>query len=124
MVVRLRKGHHDTPHLERLLRAVRVRPGNLDLYLELVGLEQVRRAIYKAGASLRVRYDEALIAEIEALVGPDSVRLLGQRGATMRVEAPAAATSSPQPPTRAVSPPVRTSDSELELAPSEDVDEE
>ena len=27
-------------------------PGNLDLYLEIMGLEQVRRAIYKAGASL------------------------------------------------------------------------
>ena len=52
VVVRLHKGIHQTEHLERLLRAVRVRPGNLDLYLEIVGLEQVRRAIYRAGASL------------------------------------------------------------------------
>ena len=44
VVVRLHKGVHQTEHLERLLRAVRVRPGNLDLYLEIVGLEQVRRA--------------------------------------------------------------------------------
>ena len=51
MIVRLHKGLHQTEHLERLLRAVRVRPGNLDLYLEIVGLEQVRRAIYRAGSS-------------------------------------------------------------------------
>ena len=65
VIVRLHKGIHQTEHLERLLRAVRVRPGNLDLYLEIVGLEQVRRAIYKAGASLRIRYDERLVLDLE-----------------------------------------------------------
>ena len=85
--MRLHKGVHQTEHLERLLRAVRIRPGNLDLFLEIVGLEQVRRAVYKAGASLRIRYDDRLIPELEAAVGPGLVRLLGHRGATARVEA-------------------------------------
>ncbi len=55
VVVRLHKGVHQAEHLERLLRAIRIHPGNLDLYLEIVGLEQVRRAIYKAGPSLKVQ---------------------------------------------------------------------
>jgi DNA polymerase-3 subunit alpha len=87
IVVRLHKGLHQAEHLERLLRAVRVRPGNLDLYLEIVGLEHVRRAIYKAGASLRVRYDDRLFLDLENAVGPGRVRLLGHRGATTRIDA-------------------------------------
>ena len=54
VVVRLHKGVHQAEHLERLLRAIRIRPGNLDLYLEIMGLEQVRRAIYRAGAPWRL----------------------------------------------------------------------
>ena len=69
VVVRLHKGVHQAEHLERLLRAIRVRPGNLELYLEIMGLEQVRRAIYKAGASLRVRYDDRLVPDLENAVG-------------------------------------------------------
>ena len=87
VIVRLHKGSHQSEHLERLLRAVRIRPGNLDLYLEIVGLEHVRRAVYKAGASLRIRYDDRLIPELEAAVGPGLVRLLGNGGATARLEA-------------------------------------
>jgi DNA polymerase-3 subunit alpha len=87
VIVRLTKGVHRDADLERLLRLVRVRPGHLDLYLELVGIEHVRRAIYKAGASLRIRYDEGLMADIENVVGSGNVRLLGQRGATARFEA-------------------------------------
>ncbi len=87
VVVRLHKGIHQTEHLERLLRLVRVRPGNLDLYLELLGLEHVRRAVYQAGASLCVRYDDRLIADLEAVVGTGNVRLRGQHGATARVDA-------------------------------------
>ena len=86
VVVRLHKGIHQTEHLERLLRLVRVRPGNLDLYLELVGLEHVRRAIYRAGPSLTIRYDDRLIADLEAVVGPGNVRLRGQNGATARLD--------------------------------------
>ena len=44
VVVRLHKGLHKDEDLERLLRLVRVRPGHLDLYLEIIGLEHVRRA--------------------------------------------------------------------------------
>ena len=54
---------------------------------KLVGLEHVRRAIYRAGASLAIRYDDRLIADLEAVVGPGNVRLRGQHGATARVDA-------------------------------------
>ena len=76
------QGLHQADHLERLRRAVRVHQGNLDLYLEIVGLEHIRRAIYKAGPNLRVRYDDRLILDLENAVGPGLVRLLGHRGAT------------------------------------------
>jgi DNA polymerase-3 subunit alpha len=84
VVVQLQKGVHDSEHLERLLRLVRVRPGHLDLYLELRGIEHLRRAIYKAGASLRIRYDEQLVHELEGVVGAGKVHLLGPRGTTSR----------------------------------------
>ncbi len=93
VVVRLHKGVHQETDLERLLRFVRVRPGHLDLYLEIMGLEHVRRAVYRAGASLRIRYQEKLLAEMEEVVGTGNVRLLGQRGATTRVESPAQTTT-------------------------------
>ena len=96
VVVRLHKGVHQEADLERLLRFIRVRPGHLDLYLEILGIEHVRRAIYKAGASLRIRYNERLMAEMEEVVGSGNVRLLGQRGATARVESLAQSTSLAQ----------------------------
>jgi DNA polymerase-3 subunit alpha len=92
VVVRLHKGLHQSEHLERLLRTVRIRPGNLDLYLEVVGLENIRRAIYKAGNGMRIRHDERLVGDLETVVGTGNVRLLGQRGATTRVES---ATTTP-----------------------------
>jgi DNA polymerase-3 subunit alpha len=98
VVVRLQKGALREEDLERLLRCVRVRPGHLDLYLEVCGIEHVRRAIYKAGASLRIRYDERLMAELEGVVGPGNVRLLGPRGATARVEPLAQTALSSQVP--------------------------
>ena len=97
VVVRLHKGLHRTEHLERLLRAVRIRPGNLDLFLEIVGIEKVRRAIYRAGASLRIRYDDRLITELEAAVGSGYVRLIGQRGATARVDSGSGTTAAQTP---------------------------
>ena len=117
VVVRLHKGMHQTEHLERLLRAVRIRPGNLDLYLEIVGLEQVRRAVYKAGASLRIRYDDRLIPDLEAAVGPGNVRLLGparrDRQDRGRQRLPTAAVSisasnAPAPPSRGRKPTLTT----------------
>ena len=79
------QGVHQPEHLERLLRAVRIRPGNLDLYLEIVGLEGCA-APSKGGGSLAIRYDERLIADLGSAVGPGDVRLAGQRGATARIE--------------------------------------
>jgi DNA polymerase-3 subunit alpha len=100
VIVTLRKGITQDEQMERLLRLIRVRPGNLDLYLEILGLERVRRAIYKAGASLKIRHDDRLLTDLEGAVGSGNVRLLGQRGATARVEAPlapAAVSSGPEP---------------------------
>jgi DNA polymerase-3 subunit alpha len=124
VVVRLQKGLHETDSLERLLRAVRIRPGNLDLYLEIVGVENVRRAIYKAGASLRIRYDDRLISELERAVGAGQVRLLGQRGATARIDSVVAAAISPRAATQAVfASPLSGSEAELDDSPPEDADD-
>jgi DNA polymerase-3 subunit alpha len=87
VIVTLRKGVQQAEDLERLLRIVRVRPGNLDLYLEIFGLENVRRVIYRAGASLKIRYDDRMVSEMGAVVGSGNVRVLGARGATSRTEA-------------------------------------
>jgi DNA polymerase III subunit alpha len=97
VVVRLHKGVHQEEDLERLLRFVRIRPGHLDLLLEIVGVEHVRRAIYKAGPSLRIRYDDQLMSDLENVVGSGNVRLLGQRGATARLDSLAPPTPSLQP---------------------------
>jgi DNA polymerase-3 subunit alpha len=86
VVVRLSRGLHQEDDLERLLRLVRIRPGTLDLYLEIVGLEGIRRAIYKAAPSMRIRYDDRLTCDLENVVGSGNVRLLGQNGATARLD--------------------------------------
>jgi DNA polymerase-3 subunit alpha len=125
VIVRLHKGLHQTEHLERLLRAIRVRPGNLDLYLEIVGLEQVRRAIYKAGASLRIRYDDRLVLDLEDAVGLGFVRLLGHRGATARLDAgtaPASRTPS-QADTASIAHPLPTPDDEFDDTQPDDLDD-
>ncbi len=123
VVVRLHKGLHQTEHLERLLRAVRVRPGNLDLYLEIVGLEQVRRAIYKAGSSLRIRYDDQLVPDLEDIVGPGFVRLLGQRGATARLDGGTVAASSSHYQVGTAPKPLTRTDDELDEAEPDDLDD-
>ncbi len=88
VVVRLHKGLQQAADLERLQRLVRQRPGNLDLFLELVGLERVRRVVFKAGPGLRLRHDDRLLAELEGVVGAGNVRLLGQAGLTAPAVAP------------------------------------
>jgi DNA polymerase-3 subunit alpha len=118
VVVRLHKGSHQEEDLERLLRCVRVRPGHLDLYLELIGIEHVRRAVYKAGASLRIRYDDRLTADLENVVGTGNVRLLGPRGATARPDAIAKPTQSAPP---ASSPEI---EAEFDGASSEEMDDD
>jgi DNA polymerase-3 subunit alpha len=123
VVVRLHKGVHQADHLERLLRAVRIRPGNLDLYLEIVGLEKVRRAVYRAGASLRIRYDARLITDLEDVVGQGQVRLLGQRGATARIEAGSPTVVSPRSSSETVSARPPALETELEDSPPDDSDD-
>jgi DNA polymerase-3 subunit alpha len=123
VIVRLHKGLHQIEHLERLLRAIRVRPGNLDLYLEIVGLEQVRRAIYKAGASLRIRYDDRLVLDLEDAVGLGFVRLLGQRGATARLDSGTAPASRPPSQAGTASNPLPTPDDEFDDTQPDDLDD-
>jgi DNA polymerase-3 subunit alpha len=96
VVVRLTKGVTQPTDLERLLRTIRNYPGNLDLYLEILGLERARRAVYKAGSSLKIRHDDKMINDLKVYLGDDNVRLLGQRGIAARTEA-AAAPVSPAP---------------------------
>jgi DNA polymerase-3 subunit alpha len=85
-MVRLHKVSMQPADLDRLLRMVRSYPGNLDLYLEVNGLEKVRRAIYKAGANLKIRHDERMLADLETAFGADNVRLIGHRGSAARDE--------------------------------------
>ena len=87
VVVTLRKGEIEEPgDLERLLRMIRRRPGNLDVYLELMGLSGVRRAIYRVGPALKIRFDDTMISDLESTVRVGNVRLVGHKGATARVE--------------------------------------
>ena len=87
VVVTLRKGEIDErKDLESLLRKLRVRPGNLDVFLEILGISGVKRAIYRVGPSLKIRYDDQLIADFEGTVKLGNVRLVGNRGATARVD--------------------------------------
>ncbi|GIW89115.1 MAG: DNA-directed DNA polymerase [Isosphaeraceae bacterium] len=98
VVVTLRKGVHEFAQLERLQRAVRSHPGNLDLYLEVTGLPGYRRALIRVGAALRIRHDDQLLPDLEAVVGQGNVRLLGSRGSTARLDLVAARSSSPVAP--------------------------
>lgn len=84
VVVTLRKGILDAEALQRLQRQIRIRPGNLDLYIEILGITGIRRAIYKAGMSHRIRHDDRLIYDLETAVGLGNVRLLGAGGTTSR----------------------------------------
>ncbi len=96
VVVRLHKGSTAPTDVDRLLRTIRAYPGNLDLYLEILGLARVRRAIYKAGAALKIRHDDRLLADLETAFGVDNVRLIGHRGTTGRDESrPALASPGP-----------------------------
>jgi DNA polymerase-3 subunit alpha len=94
ILVQLHKGSHQAEDLERLLRCVRIHPGGLDLYLEILGLEQIRRAVYRAGASLRVHYDEQLLSDLAAAIGRGNICMLNQRGVAMPLDAGAVAPSA------------------------------
>ena len=104
------------------MRAVRIRPGNLDLYLEIIGLEHIRRAVYKAGASLRIRYDDRLIPELEAAVGGGLVRLLGHRGATARIDGGNGSSSPPTSPSTTAASAGRAPGTPSDLDESADTD--
>lgn len=101
----LRAGAQRVEDLDRLRRILSRRPGGLEVYFELFGVENVHRAVYKAGASSRVRLDPDMIPEIEAVLGRDSVRLLGRNNVPFTVDPDlvalmksVAAESAPTPP--------------------------
>src|SRR5262249_53181244 len=123
VIVRLHRGIHQGEHLERLLRAVRARLGNLELYLEIFGLEHVHRVVYRAGASLKVRYDDRLVADLEIAVGPGLVRLLGHRGATTRIESASASSAAGRPRFETVPSDLPDSELEADELSSDDLDE-
>lgn len=74
---------------------MRIRPGNLEVYLEFLGLNGYRRLIYKVGSSYKVRHDDRLVADLEAALGAGNVRLLGHGGATTRSAARPASPARP-----------------------------
>ena len=113
VVVTLRKGEIDElKDLESLLRKLRVRPGNLDVFLEILGISGVKRAIYRVGPSLKIRYDDQLISDFETAVKLGNVRLVGHRGATARVE----------PVVRAATRPRDEDQYEFNESPSDEID--
>ena len=71
---------HGPPELDRIGRLLGQYQGNLEVYFEVFGLPGAQRAVFRAGASWRVRYDDDLISALEATVGPGNIRLLGPRG--------------------------------------------
>ena len=97
VIIRLHKGSTQPTDLDRLLRTVRAYPGNLDLYLEVLGLAKVRRAIYKAGSALKIRHDDRLLADLETAFGVDNVRLIGHRGTAGRDDPRPAAVAAHRP---------------------------
>ena len=94
----LHKGSTQPADIDRLLRTVRAYPGNLDLYLEILGLAKVRRAIYKVGANLKIRHDDRMLADLETTFGLENIRLIGHRGTAGRDEARKRPNSSPSSP--------------------------
>ena len=94
VMVRLHKVSTQPKDLDRLLRMVRAYPGNLDLYLEILGLEKVRRAIYKAGSNLKIRHDERMLADLQTAFGAENIRFVGHRGSAAREESKPVATSN------------------------------
>ena len=86
LLVTLHKASTKPVDVDRLLRTIRAYPGNLDLYLEILGLQNVHRAIYKAGPNLKVRHDDRLLSDLESGFGLDNIRLIGHRGTAGRDE--------------------------------------
>jgi len=95
LLVTLHKGSTQPVDVDRILRTIRAYPGNLDLYFEVLGLAKVRRAIYKAGANLKIRHDDRMLADLETALGVDNVRLIGHRGTAGRDEAGTRSAPSP-----------------------------
>jgi DNA polymerase-3 subunit alpha len=82
VVVTVHKGSHDDEVLERLQRQARSRQGgHLELYLEVKGLAGLNRIILRAGSIWRLRHDDRLIDDFEAVVGAGRVRYVGAGGA-------------------------------------------
>jgi DNA polymerase III subunit alpha len=108
LIVTLRKGITEEKHLDTICKLIQRRSGNLDVFLEIYGLPGVRRAVYKAGSSVRFAYDRDVIAALEKVLGPDNVRLRGQNGTTARADA--------RPPAPRIAPPEEPAEADDDLA--------
>ena len=73
------------------------RPGNLDVYLEILGLRRVAAGDLQGRRSYKIRHDDRLVSDLEAAVGAGNVRLLG-RAARPLASPPTAPAPSAAPP--------------------------
>ncbi len=69
-------------HLRLVQEALQGYPGSLEIYFEMLQFGGANRVIYKAGPTIKVKYDAALISRLRQLLGTDSVRVLGPGGIT------------------------------------------
>jgi len=72
--------------LDRIKQLVARSPGPLSLYLELVGLSEYRRVLYKAGQTNAIRFDPALLRDLEAILGRGNLRFVGPRGQSFHID--------------------------------------
>ena len=72
---------------------------------------------------MRIRYDERLVPDLEAAVGLGQVRLLGQRGATARLDGSLASTQNPPTEDPAVSRSSIVTDPDLDDSTADDSDD-
>ena len=96
VIVRLHKGLHQTEHLERLLRAFASAPAISTSISKSLAWNRFAAPFTRRAHPLRIRYDDQLVPDLEDVVGPGFVRLLGQRGATARLDGGTASALSPR----------------------------
>lgn len=88
MVLTLRWKSLSAPTIDRINRMLANRSGTLDVYLELLEFADLNRVIFRVGPNHRVRFDTQLVGDLEAILGPGSIRFIGKTGQTFRVAAP------------------------------------
>jgi DNA polymerase-3 subunit alpha len=85
VLLTLRKGVVELDQLERMMRLVRQQPGGLDVFMEVFGIEGLRRAICRAGPAFKIRHDAGLLNALAEILGNGNVRMMGRGGVTERM---------------------------------------